>query len=307
MSEYNWEQQVREWGFKRKIFSPDLAESFVQFFTRAFGNTRVPEQAWFGTHSSTASLVVGGIFLAAVCSSGQKGTWLLADKYLPPIDGLNYSPVLSTQKYKTPLVWINAQKFDDVTKIVEESRIWQSYALASEKIFDSPISRSRDENFQIKRRKRRLSDFWHGYSANVIERPLLEIEQGHRSYKTGAGFGNPDTNRRVEQAAISYVTKWYEERGWSVQSVEADKCGYDLRCVSNGSEEHVEVKGVQSEIPAFIITAGEVRQSKNNVSFKICVVTCALSNQPKLFRYDGIEFANKFNLDPISFRASLRI
>jgi hypothetical protein len=306
MSEYNWEQQVREWGIKRKILNPDLAESFIQFFTRAFENTRVPEQAWFGTHSSTASLVVGGIFLAAVCLSGQKGAWLLADKYLPPIDGLNYSPVLSTQKYKTPLVWINARKFDDVTKIVEESRIWQSYALASEKIFNSPISRSRDESFQIKRRKRRLSDFWQVDSVNVIEQPHLEIEQRHRSYKTGAGFGNPETNRKVENAATSFVRRWYEERGWNVQSVEAEKCGYDLRCVNNGLEEHVEVKGVQGEIPAFIITAGEVRQSKNNTLFKICVVTCALSTQPKLFCYDGIDFANKFNLDPISFRASLR-
>ncbi len=308
MSEYkyNWKQQVRDWGLKRRKLTPNLAEALVEFFNRAFENTRFPEQAWFGIHNSTTSLVVGGIFLAAVVTSGEKGIWLLADEYLPPIEGLDYSPVLSTQKYKTPLVWIHAQKFDDVIKIIEENRIWQSYALASEKIFNSPISRSRDEGFQIKRRKTRLSDFWNTYLAKVVEQSLLEAERRHQPYKTGAGFGNPETNRKVEQAAISFVTKFYEEHGWSVQSVEADKCGYDLRCVSSGVEEHIEVKGVQGEIPSFIITAGEVRQSKTNSLFKICIVTCALSNQPKLFRYDASDFASKFNLDPLSFRASLR-
>lgn len=304
MTEDSWKQQVRTWTLKRRNSTPNLAEAVVEFFTQAFENTRYPKQAWFGVHSSHVSLVVGGIFLAAVSSSGD--IWLLADEYLTPLNSLDYSPVASTQKYKTPLVWIHAQKLDDVTTIIEENRIWGSYALASEKIFNSPISRSRDDKFQIKRRKTRLSDFWNVYHANIIKQPLLEIEQKHRFYKAGAGFGNPETNRKVEIAAIAFVTDWYKERGWSVQSVEVDKCGYDLCCVNDGLEEHVEVKGIQGEIPSFIITSGEVRQSKNNDLFKICVVTCALSNQPKLFRYDRNEFANKFNLEPISFRASLR-
>ncbi|MBA2748309.1 MAG: DUF3883 domain-containing protein [Acidobacteria bacterium] len=305
MIENSWKQEVRTWVLKRRNLTPNLAEAVVEFFVRAFENTRYPKQAWFGIHNSHVSLVIGGIFLAAISSSGD--IWLLADEYPIPLNGLDYSPVASTQRYKTPLVWIHGQKLDDVTTIIEENQIWQSYALASEKIFNSPISRNRDESFQIKHRKRRLSDFWNVYTANVIEQPLLEIEQKYRSYKAGAGFGNPETNRKVENAATSFVRKWYEERGWSVQSVEAEKCGYDLRCINDGLEEHVEVKGVQGEIPSFIITAGEVRQSKNNALFKICVVTCALSNQPKLFCYGGNEFANKFNLDPISFKASLRL
>jgi len=158
MNENDWKQQVRTWVLKRRNSTPDLAEAFVQFFAQAFENTRYPEQAWFGIHNSIVSLVVGGIFLAAVSSSGD--IWLLADEYPPPFEGLDYRPVRSTKNSKTPLVWIHAQGFEAVTTITRESRIWQTYALASEKILNSPISRSRDDVFQEKRGKRKLSVFW---------------------------------------------------------------------------------------------------------------------------------------------------
>jgi hypothetical protein len=87
-----------------------------------------------------------------------------------------------------------------------------------------------------------------------------------RAIKTGAGFGNPETNRKVERAAISCVTEWYESRGWQVQSVEIEKRGFDLLCVKRSIEEHVEVKGIQGSLPAFIITAREVRQAGSGLN-----------------------------------------
>src|SRR5437879_5619594 len=70
----------------------------------------------------------------------------------------------------------------------------------------------------------------------------------------GGRFGDPETNRKVEAAAVSFITQWYKSRGWEVESVEAKKCGYDLLCVKGSSEEHVEVKGTQGDSLAFIIT-----------------------------------------------------
>lgn len=134
-----------------------------------------------------------------------------------------------------------------------------------------------------------------------IEHPAIE-----QSLKVGAGFGDPETNRKVEWAAVSFVTQWYESRGWKVESVEAQKRGYDLLCAKGSAEEHVEVKGVQGDLPAFIITAGEVRQAQNNLNFVICVVTSALKQNPKLFRYVGKEFVDKFDLAPLAYRAILR-
>lgn len=121
--------------------------------------------------------------------------------------------------------------------------------------------------------------------------------------KSGAGFGNPETNRKVEQAAISHVRGQYESDGWQVVSVESEKRGYDLLCTNGAKSEHVEVKGVQSAIPSFIVTANEVKQARDDTAFVICVVTSALSDAPKLHRFSGRDFINGYNFAPLAYRA----
>lgn len=91
-----------------------------------------------------------------------------------------------------------------------------------------------------------------------------------------------------------------------IRSVEADKCGYDLECRSNGAEEHVEVKGVQGDEPAFIITAGEVRNLMLDRKHVTAVVTNALSTAPLLTRFSRDEFLNNFHLEPLAYRATSR-
>lgn len=135
------------------------------------------------------------------------------------------------------------------------------------------------------------------------EQQALE-EQARR---IGAGFGSPETNRQVEQAAISFVTEYYKSRGWSVQSVEAERRGFDLLCTKDAFEEHVEVKGIQGETVSFIITAGEVRQAQSDDRFVLCVVTSAISNRPRLSRYSVKDFSEGFDLAPLAFRATLRV
>jgi len=148
------------------------------------------------------------------------------------------------------------------------------------------------------------------YARNLIlttPETSLEEKQIEKIIKrAGAGFGSPEMNRKVGDAACSYVTEWYESHGWSVKSVEAEKCGYDLVCVKGSVEKHVEVKGVQGEVLSFIITAGEVRQAQSNSKFIICIVTSSLSKRPKLFRYTGKEFAAKFRLSPLAYKAVLQ-
>lgn len=136
-----------------------------------------------------------------------------------------------------------------------------------------------------------------------ISSETLEIE---REISTGAGFGNPETNKKVEKAAVEFVTKQYKKDGWVVASVELAKCGYDLKCSKLGLEEHVEVKGVSGIETAFIITANEVREAKNNPRFVICVVTSAVSASPKMNKFTGAEFVKKFNLNEIAYRAVLK-
>ncbi|HEY0379110.1 MAG TPA: DUF3883 domain-containing protein [Pyrinomonadaceae bacterium] len=130
-----------------------------------------------------------------------------------------------------------------------------------------------------------------------------EIEQ---QIKSGAGFGNPDTNRKVERAAITFVSDWYQRNGWIIKSVESKKRGYDLICSKGADEEHVEVKGIQGTELSFIITSNEVRQAHTNPAFVLCAVNSALSDNPRMSRYKGEEFIDKFKLDELAYRASLR-
>jgi hypothetical protein len=83
--------------------------------------------------------------------------------------------------------------------------------------------------------------------------------EGPVSKRGGGGFGSVETNRRVERAAIEFVRCRYEDDGWTVRSVEAQKVGYDLRCNRGNEQAHVEVKGTQGSDVCFIITAAEVR------------------------------------------------
>lgn len=134
--------------------------------------------------------------------------------------------------------------------------------------------------------------------ANTESEPTEEL------IKSGGGFGNPETNKKVERAAVSHVRRQYESDGWRVASVESEKRGYDLLCTKGARSEHVEVKGVQGAIPSFIVTANEVKHARNDAAFVICVVTSALSAVPKLHRFSGSEFISGYNLAPLAFRAT---
>jgi hypothetical protein len=120
----------------------------------------------------------------------------------------------------------------------------------------------------------------------------------------GAGFGSPEENVLVERAAIAAVTELYTAKGWDVRSVESEGRGFDLECRRETNEENVEVKGVSGSQQCFIITAGEVQQSRANPKFVLYVVTEARSQRPTLNRYTGEEFSQRFKLAPIQYRAT---
>lgn len=121
----------------------------------------------------------------------------------------------------------------------------------------------------------------------------------------GAGYGDPAGNREVEDAAVAAVRLSYERDGWTVSSRERDCCGYDLECTRDRAVEHVEVKGVRGMVHSFMITAGEVEQARIDPCFVLIVVTSALSHDPELTRYSGVEFIERFELKAVQYRASL--
>jgi hypothetical protein len=137
-------------------------------------------------------------------------------------------------------------------------------------------------------------------------KPEAEDQRLKDLAQPGAGFGDAAENKIVESKAVDAVIMDYEGKGWSVRSVEPDKCGFDLICTKNDVIENVEVKGIKGSTPCFIITAGEVGQAETNPRFFLVVVTAALSSSPKLTKYSGAEFMHRFKLSAVQYRATLK-
>lgn len=120
----------------------------------------------------------------------------------------------------------------------------------------------------------------------------------------GAGFGKSEENRIVEEAAVNLVRKTYLQEGWQVVSVEEKRCGFDLHCIRNKEEVHVEVKGVAGVERRFVITAGELRCALDDEQFVLALVTAALSSQPVLERLPASSFRSGFTFAPIQYWAN---
>ncbi len=103
------------------------------------------------------------------------------------------------------------------------------------------------------------------------------MEASHTVSAAGAGFGDPDSNRLVEAAAVGTVTDYLEARGYDITDVGSKNLGWDLTCVGNdGDIRRVEVKGVSGVTPTVLLTANEYRSAREADGWELAVVTMAL-------------------------------
>jgi hypothetical protein len=137
--------------------------------------------------------------------------------------------------------------------------------------------------------------------AVLAPRPPVTTE---RIANGGAGFGTAAQNKKVELAAVTAVCEWYQNHGWQVRSVEASRCGFDIKVTDGKRSRHVEVKGVTGAMPSFVITNGEVTAARRNPNFFLCVVLRALSKSPEIRQWTGAQFLAEFNLKPLQFLAT---
>ena len=136
------------------------------------------------------------------------------------------------------------------------------------------------------------------------KRSLLKAKpNGSLTRTNGAGFGNLEQNRLTEKAAIRFVRRLYQRRGYSVTSCESENLGYDL-CANNGRRElHLEVKGVGGSEPYFIITRNELKCARSDPLFRAVIVTRALDRKPKLHEMTGSAFIARYIFTTISYIA----
>jgi len=130
-----------------------------------------------------------------------------------------------------------------------------------------------------------------------------EEDSGSVARGAGGGFGQPEQNAQVEKAAIRCVWEWHETRGWEVESVEDQRCGFDLLCRRRGKELHVEVKGVAGSGVRFIVTAGELRRASEDEDFVLAFVPDALSEEPEVSFWSGRDLVSDFRFEPIQYLA----
>lgn len=139
---------------------------------------------------------------------------------------------------------------------------------------------------------------WYENNAATVPEQLLvwgEVDTG--------GFGDPATNRAIEVAAVEHVANTYRKKGWSVRSVEALKCGYDLRCAKGKVERHVEVKACAADADKFIVTANEHAVAFSDPLFRIAIVSHALSESRQVHEFTAKQFQSEFEFRPIHYWA----
>jgi predicted RNA-binding protein with PUA-like domain len=112
----------------------------------------------------------------------------------------------------------------------------------------------------------------------------------------GAGFGDPVTNKLIENAAVDAVTDYYRDQfHCEVTDVGSQKLGWDLSCAApDGTLYRVEVKGVAGGRPSILLTRNELRSAREDPNWELAVVTKALSSPTVSIYYpeDVIDIAD---------------
>ena len=155
----------------------------------------------------------------------------------------------------------------------------------------------------------------HGYSAELrtrkTKKSTVSVATGPRRLVqsehvpvAGQGYGDAETNKEVDFAAMDCVEKIYKDEGWYVERKCNEKnLGYDFLCKKKHVENHVEVKGCRGTKEEFFLKASQKRAAETDPCFILAIVTFALTNPDTNF-YTGPELLRDFALIPSEYRAS---
>lgn len=143
-----------------------------------------------------------------------------------------------------------------------------------------------------------------GHSAEIQE--VGPARGGGTAKPGGQGFGSPEENRAIEEAAVAFVVRKYESSGWRVTSRESERVGYDLECTRRRDVLHLEVKGLSGEEWSFMATAGELRKAEEDPDFRLAAVRRANTSDPEMRQWTGSELRSSFDREPVAYRLRLK-
>jgi hypothetical protein len=109
---------------------------------------------------------------------------------------------------------------------------------------------------------------------------------------------DPHRKHLIERQAVDLVITHYADLGYEVTSVEKDNVGWDLEARLDDRLLRLEVKGLSQQNVLVELTANEYQQmNRHRESYRICVVTEALSEAPSLRRFSFSPEANTWEDD----------
>lgn len=188
--------------------------------------------------------------------------------------GFTTGPVYEGEPETGDPLWLDEQQRD-------RSSLFMPFTM---QIWNEPITRRdlqadpRLADMEIFRQPQMSNPLWLSNDELEALRTHVELSDLHVAVNDhGAGFGDASARKAVEQAAMNAVTRHYA--GWSVKDVSRERCGWDLTCESaRGEIHHVEVKGVSGNMPIILLTRNEERVARENDSWRLAVVTRALTD-----------------------------
>jgi hypothetical protein len=127
----------------------------------------------------------------------------------------------------------------------------------------------------------------------------------------GQGYRLPSAAREaIEKHAMEKAVGYYSQRGWKVIDV-SKKESYDLRCIRDGKEIQVEVKGTTTERTKVILTPNEVDHARAAYPNGVLLVVSKIHRSEGNVCYGGNvgEFnpwsIDKGRLEPVGYEYSV--
>ena len=185
--------------------------------------------------------------------------------------------------YKDATVYRSFQE----TKLVAREKYSYNIVAKEENCTLVPIDK---RIFQVPRRKKGFmgqSNIWYADSEmeqvkefrNEVIDYIKHYSKGNPAVSARALKVDAEARKKVEKAAVEYVTKEYQSLGYKITSREKENVGWDLDAEKKGNKLKLEVKGIaQSQVSVHITQNEYQTMMANKDCYRLCVVTNAIKN-----------------------------
>jgi hypothetical protein len=128
------------------------------------------------------------------------------------------------------------------------------------------------------------------------DEPVLDLR--------GGAFGDPESRRKAERAAIDFVRAHYCNQQFQVSSREKENCGYDLLAERGREVLFLEVKGTSLPVPRFFISRNEYQCATRHPTEWRLVVVFNVHTSPTMVILTPNQMEERYRLDPLCWECT---